>query len=133
IDFIEYKLEPHTIFFVTPGQVHFWDLTVPLEGTFIMFEPEFLHLHHPNPNFMYQFDYFHRTDTVPLLNVNDNRRVQTYQQIVSNMHDEFVEERLGYETVLSGLLQVLLTEAQRDYICVEPMTDFQNSFIISNQ
>ncbi|WP_082893539.1 AraC family ligand binding domain-containing protein [Rufibacter ruber] len=26
IDFTEYPIQPHTVFFLTPGQVHAWDL-----------------------------------------------------------------------------------------------------------
>lgn len=132
IDFVEYEVQPNTLFFISPGQVHFWDLHEPLEGIFVMFEPEFFHLHHPDPEFMYHFDYFHRTDTLPLINVPSNQ-AEKYHTLTSQMLDEFKHPRTGQKIVLSSLLQLLLTYAQRDYNGLQTESDVTRESIISNQ
>lgn len=132
IDFVEYDVRANTLFFITPGQVHFWDLTEPLEGVFVMFEPAFFHLHHPDPNFMYQFDYFHRTDTLPLIHVAPDQ-VEKYDDLAEKMLDEFYNPRAGQKTVLSGLLQLFLTYARRDYVSLEYEADMVRECIIANQ
>jgi len=132
IDFVEYEVERDTLFFITPGQVHFWNLTETLQGIFIMFEPEFIHLHHPDSNFMYQFDYFHRTDTIPFIKVTPQRG-EHYNTIMETMLDEFLVPRSGQKTMLSSLLQIFLTSAQRDYADILHNPNVVTDCIISNQ
>ena len=37
IDFNAYSIEPNTFYFISPGQVHYWNATVPIEGNILVF------------------------------------------------------------------------------------------------
>ncbi len=132
IDFKGYKVEPHTFYFITPGQIHFWNLYTPLEGVFIMFDPDFFHLRHADPNFMYQFDFFNRTDNMAMLKI-DHERVSYFNDIVETLYTEFKHPYPGQDTILSGYLQILLMQIQREYVGCRRESTRTSAAIISNQ
>lgn len=42
IDFNAYPIEPNTFYFISPGQVHYWETIVPIEGEILVFTDDFL-------------------------------------------------------------------------------------------
>ena len=42
IDFNAYPIVAGTVYFISPGQVHYWDTSVPIEGEIILFTEDFL-------------------------------------------------------------------------------------------
>ena len=132
IDFKGYEVKPHCFYFVTPGQIHFWNLTIPLEGIFIMFDPDFFHLRHADPNFMYQFDFFNRTDSSAALRINNNRATY-YNELIETLYKEFRQPHPGQDTILSGYLQVLLMQIQRDYVGFNRESTRTSPAVIANQ
>ena len=42
IDFKAYQIAAGAVYFISPGQVHYWDTSVPIAGEIILFTEEFL-------------------------------------------------------------------------------------------
>lgn len=57
VDFIDYELQPGTLFCVSPGQVHYWHVSEPVKGLAIPFLLD-LFLDHAHPRFPQDFSLF---------------------------------------------------------------------------
>jgi len=44
VDFKGYPIQPKTLYFIKPYQVHYWAIETPISGYAIIFEEEFFHL-----------------------------------------------------------------------------------------
>ena len=63
IDFQTYPIQPNTMYFVTPGQVHSWNIQEPVTGFAILFTSDFLLL---EQDFLRRFDFFHHIHSSPV-------------------------------------------------------------------
>lgn len=62
VDLVTYELQPGSVFFLAPGQVHSWQLTPDTEGTVVFFEPGFYQFRYPERDLLALpfFDSAHR-------------------------------------------------------------------------
>ncbi|MUN38879.1 helix-turn-helix domain-containing protein [Actinomadura litoris] len=42
VDFVHYQIKPPVMYFLSPGQVHFWDCETPLQGRVLVFTEDFM-------------------------------------------------------------------------------------------
>jgi len=57
IDLVTYELRPGSMFFMTPGQVHHWQLSADAQGYVVLFEAEFYLLRYPG-NRLFEYPFF---------------------------------------------------------------------------
>ncbi|WP_433259891.1 helix-turn-helix domain-containing protein [Actinosynnema sp. CS-041913] len=104
VDFEPYPIVPGTLFFLAPGQVHFWRETEQVRGRVLVFAEEFL-LDQPGgpPPF---------TGGSPELRLTGDHR-GLVEGIFDDMAREYRARASGYATMLQAYLHILLVRTQR--------------------
>lgn len=119
VDFSPYTVEPPVCFFLSPDQVHHWQLTKPLEGYALLFTEEFLGF--PSSNFVraHDFAFFHHVGQAPYLSI----RPESFAMInglLIGMTEEFNQKNARSFSVLRAYLHILLTQLHRLYVAEHP-------------
>ena len=114
IDFTAYTIQPNSLYFLTPGQVHFWEIDSSVSGIAILFKEEFFFLNQLKHDFLHQFDFYHRTDKEPVIYLCPER-VDYFEKLFESLLYEYKSREFGRSIVISSLLQLLLVQAQREY------------------
>ena len=112
IDFNAYPIGPHTFFFISPGQVHYWETTVPIEGEILIFTEDFLLLAPTDNMVLHELSFFHTVEGNPTLKLNDadHKRLISLYQVIAK---EFEINDLRTSSVLRAYLHILLVQIQR--------------------
>ncbi len=111
IDFQKYSLEPPCLFFLSPGQAHYWRLDQAPSGKIVGFKPDFLS-GHPSADVLYEFDCFHGILASPFLRISLEQH-QLLSQLLGLMEHEYLSHSPGAELNLRSCLAILLTWAKR--------------------
>jgi AraC family transcriptional regulator, transcriptional activator of pobA len=110
IDFVEYKIEPDTVFLMTPGQVHTWTLSGDIEGFVIFFTRDFYQMH-LSENSLLEFPFFHSLDASAAVRIEKNKPIQFSLQ---QMSEEYNASRPNLR-LIRAYLDVLLLEVAKYY------------------
>lgn len=111
LDFVGDEVRPHSLHFVGPGQVHYWDLEDDLQGYVVVFESQ-LFLEKADRHLMEQLDFFHPLEGVSVLNP-PAPNVEFFQHVFERLEQEYQESRFGRPFAVRSWLRILLIEAQR--------------------
>jgi AraC-like DNA-binding protein len=68
IDFKEFEVKPGTVFFMTPGQVHSWELSKDADGFVIFFTQQFYAREYPH-KMLFDFPFFNALLYNPVLSI----------------------------------------------------------------
>ncbi|WAC12427.1 helix-turn-helix domain-containing protein [Dyadobacter pollutisoli] len=111
IDYAEYELKPQSLFFISPGQLHFFEEWEHLAGGSILFTEDFFLLNHQDKDKLFELSFLDNFYANPLL------------QLAKEDFDEIrhMIELLGREkqrkdssaAICQSLLHVLLGQIQR--------------------
>ncbi|MFD2244722.1 helix-turn-helix domain-containing protein [Pontibacter ruber] len=113
VDFKEYQVEPNTVFFMAPGQVHSWQLSDDTDGFILFFTPEFYLLTYPHKK-LFSFPFFNGLLHSPVLTFGIPER-DLLLGLVGSMQHEFIQQQLLKEDVLRDYLDILLISLTRMY------------------
>lgn len=115
IDFESFNVEPNTMFFITPGQVHFWQLQGSIQGWVIKFKEEFLLLIPSEKGLIDKFDFFHNMLGSPRICLEKDQRDPLFLTI-GLMEQEYQSD--SYERIenLQCYLRIFLNQIQRIHI-----------------
>jgi AraC-like DNA-binding protein len=109
IDFREYPILPHHVFFVSPGQVHQILSGPDIKGLVILFTPEFLLKNSIREDFISNIKLFNNSDETPPLAV-EGPKLEKLTGFAGNMKDAFFSEtEMRYE-IAGAYLKLLLIE-----------------------
>ena len=124
IDFREYDIQPHHIFFVSPEQVHQISIDTPVTGYLIRFTCEFLEKYSIRQDFITNLRLFKSCDDTPPLPVRDTMKDRLLM-FCGNMVEAFQSaEEMRYETV-GAYLKLFLIECNTS-CTIHPMGNPQN-------
>ncbi|MBV7337838.1 helix-turn-helix transcriptional regulator [Chloroflexi bacterium TSY] len=115
IDFNAYPIVAGTVYFISPGQVHYWNTSVPIEGEIILFTEEFLLLAPSDYMALHEFSFFHSIEDTPALTLSVEER-KLAESLIQSIADEYQAGKFRSGSVLRAYLHILLVEMQR--ICV---------------
>lgn len=121
IDFECYRIRPKTLFFIAPGQVHYWESTESISGYAIPFEDELFHLYGTR-TFFESLDLFEVIGGTSTLYIPE-RKAETIDRIVDQIYAEYSGNQVGRKEAVASLLQLLLIQAQR---AITVSGDFQS-------
>ncbi len=130
IDFNAYPIEPNTFFFISPGQVHYWHTTKPIEGEILIFIDDFLLLAPADYMVLQEFSFFHTVESAPMLKLNRSEHLQV-APLFAAIAEEFGIHEFRSASVLRAYLHILLVQIQR--ICAKQKTNAEidhNSFAL---
>lgn len=112
IDFNAYPIEPNTFYFISPGQVHYWETTVPIEGEILVFTSDFLLLAPADYMVLHELSFFHTVEGHPTLKLDAAQQPQIVG-LLDAIAAEFKVHDFRAASVLRAYLHVLLVQIQR--------------------
>lgn len=113
IDFTEYAVQPNTIFFLSPGQVHHFDHNQAYRGVAIKMCTDFMRDEESMGNLFLKYNAFHTFDALPYYRVN-NATAAVLRALVEQMEEENgCVGQFGNIDVLKSLLRIFLVKVQR--------------------
>ncbi|MFP4290090.1 MAG: helix-turn-helix domain-containing protein [Cyclobacteriaceae bacterium] len=113
IDFQTYEVKPYTIFFLTPGQVHSWELSEDTKGFSIFFEAEFYGIHRSRGR-LRDMPFFHVLSGDPALHLSRESE-EFVEEIIEQMYEEQANARHRYAEIIRAYLELLLMRLSRFY------------------
>lgn len=113
IDFVTYEVKPCSIFFLTPGQVHSWNLSNDVKGFTIFFTPEF-YLMDGSIKKLLDIPFFHTLINQPYLYL-DCLKDHTVSQAIQHIFDENLKNEFDSHTIIRAYLDIILTRLTRHY------------------
>lgn len=112
IDFKTYAVQPCSVFFISPGQVHSLQLSEDVEGFTLFFKPSF-YLINSNPRKVLDFPFFHTLSNEPTLYLDCIN--PSLDQTLNDIYTEYHTYELGRDNVIRALIDVLLVRLSRKY------------------
>lgn len=113
IDYKEYNVEPGSIFIVSPGQVHCWDLASDTDGYVMFFKKEYFLIDF-NHDKLVKLPFFKSSYSVPCLKLENHEQV-TLSNMFSNINNEYQNHLFNYHEMIRLYLNVLFLELSRIY------------------
>jgi AraC-like DNA-binding protein len=114
IDFHAYPIQPATLYFLSPGQVHEWQMTEAVTGYIIAFTNELFSSTLQGKTTLSDLPYFYPINAHPLLYVGDEQAT-VFNTIIGRIESEYQASLVDREAMLTAFIQILLIEAKRIY------------------
>lgn len=111
IDFKTYPIRPCQLYFLTPGQVHSWQLSADAQGFNLFFEPNFFRNRFGNR--LHHYPFYHSHQHLPLLEVAQQRGL--FSELFTHAYQEYEQHRANRSDVFLSYLHILLESAARLY------------------
>jgi AraC-like DNA-binding protein len=112
LDFETFEIKPHSVFFISPGQMHAWTSTVPATGYVINFSAEFLLQMYPRPEELAEFPFFHIANADSVLYLSPNQHI-ALSPLLEEMEQEFKDSGPWHQDIIRSCLLTLLTRLRR--------------------
>lgn len=117
IDYTNYELSPQSLFFISPGQLHFFDEWEPLTGGSILFTESFFLLNHQDKDKLFELSFLDNFYANPLLKPSAENFADIRHTIDLLCREQSRNDRST--AIGQSLLHVLLAQIQR---CVDGQT-----------
>jgi len=114
IDFEAYDASPGSIFFISPGQIHFYGEDSDLDGFAVLFAEEFLSIDPLIHSFIYQLSYFNIAEKNSLRLMRDDDLAE-FKLLFRQVQIQFDTDEFGKESILRNYMQIILIKLQRLY------------------
>lgn len=112
LDFESLEVRPHSVFFISPGQVHAWTSSVPTSGYVLNFSAEFFLQMYPRAEDLAEFPFFHLAQAEPVLYLTPGQDAEL-APLLEAMHGEFVQGLPWGNDIVRSQLLILLTRLRR--------------------
>ncbi|OKL38614.1 AraC family transcriptional regulator [Pontibacter flavimaris] len=123
IDFKAYEVKPGTVFFMTPGQVHSWQLSQEADGFIIFFTQAFYTKEYPD-RLLFEFPFFNALLYNPVLSVTEAQEAALVPTLLK-LREEHQQARPMREVMLSRYLDILLIQLTRLFQPSDAQTGFK--------
>ncbi|MGL1864181.1 MAG: AraC family transcriptional regulator [Pseudodesulfovibrio sp.] len=112
IDFEHYDIEPGSLYFVSPRQLHLWLVEEELSGFIMAFSEDFLISSNYPGDSVVELEFFNSASHSPVLKVSEAHGREVQGQL-SVMQREFGERNEGYVSVLRASFHIFIVQLQR--------------------
>lgn len=112
IDFQQYHIQPHHIYYSAPGQIHSWQFGPDTDGFILQFNDSFFASMCQNPYYIREFPLFAAISTDPV-NTLDLSCCSEVAQTFSQLLTEYRRPEAFQNDLLRGLLMVILVKLSR--------------------
>lgn len=113
VDFKEYPVCGNSLFFISPGQIHFFDRQSRPEGIILHFNESFLSDEGTSENVFLKYNVFNAFDAVPYYYVSDEDAARLESVVRSMEREEGNAELFAHRDYLQYLVKLFLIEVQR--------------------
>ncbi|MBN3584007.1 helix-turn-helix domain-containing protein [Algoriphagus aestuarii] len=114
IDFRNYQVKPGTAFFLSPGQVHSWQLSEDTKGHVLFFSGSFYSAFYTQKKLM-SFTFFRANISMPFMILSQHERDELLFYF-ERIHGEFQNPGWSSHTQLASYTNLLLTNSFRYYL-----------------
>ncbi|MCZ2495176.1 helix-turn-helix domain-containing protein [Xylophilus sp. Kf1] len=112
LDFEHYAARANTVFFVSPGQLHAWESTIPPRGFVVNFSADFLVRMFPRAGDIASLPFFRIATSAPVLHLTQDQH-DDLQPLLLEIEREFRSDAEARMDVVQAYLLVLLTRLRR--------------------
>ncbi|MBO0951803.1 helix-turn-helix domain-containing protein [Fibrella forsythiae] len=112
IDFKTYPIRPNQLYFLTPGQVHSWQLSTDTQGFNLFFEPGFFQARLGNR--LHQYSFYHSHQHVPLLEIQEKQQA-LFSDLFNYAYQEYTLRQANRADVFLSFVHIILESANRQY------------------
>ncbi len=112
IDFQQYEVLPHQVYYMAPGQIHTWGFDANTEGYLVNFNESFFTSICHNPHFVREFPLFSNIGGVSV-NTLDLTCCAEVEQTFAQMLEEFEKGDDYAMDILRGMLTIVLVRLSR--------------------
>lgn len=112
IDFQDHPIGPHSLFLLSPGQVHAVRIDAPLSGFLILFTSDFLGLDATHPRLLAALPFFRAGLVNPVLSLSEPEAA-TLQHCMEHLEAEFGAMAPARHEMLRAYLQILVLTISR--------------------
>lgn len=113
IDFQQYQLQRGSLFFLKPGQTHFWKFSELPEGYIFFHTKEFFEIHFSRTR-LEQYPFYYTRNSSPILTIEGTEIEKTAKKFVE-LFKEYNEDMPYKQQKIANLLQVLYIDLSRNY------------------
>ena len=114
IDFIKYDIQPGTLFFLNPGQMHHWELSEDIQGFIFFHTQSFYDLHYVK-NRVHNFPFFYSVQNSPVLYLEE-RQNDYISKLFQQIYTENQSDSLFRNPKIISLMDLIYIESTRLYI-----------------
>jgi AraC family transcriptional regulator, transcriptional activator of pobA len=132
LDFEQFEVRDHAVFFLTPGQVHAWTSSVAPRGYVLNISTEFFARMFPRADDVAKFPFFHLTHGSPALYLTREQH-DSMLPLLQQIEQETRERETGCFDVVRSCLLILLTKLRRLYPMDEPEADAGSSHTLTRR
>ncbi|GAB3959535.1 helix-turn-helix transcriptional regulator [Spirosoma harenae] len=111
IDFRTHTVAANQLYFLTPGQVHSWELSSDIQGFNLFFDANFFRGRFGNR--LHQYPFFHSHQHQPLLEITEQQSL--FSDLLTYAYDEYEQRRTNRADVFLSYVHILLETANRLY------------------
>jgi AraC family transcriptional activator of pobA len=112
LDFAYFDVRDHSVFFLSPGQVHAWTSSVKPYGYVLNFSTDFFAQMFPRADDVARFPFFHLTRGNPALYLTREQH-DGMVPLLADMERESMDRQAGSADVVRSYLLILLTQLRR--------------------
>jgi AraC family transcriptional activator of pobA len=113
IDFQQFEIAPHQVYYMAPGQIHTWEFDANTEGYLVNFNESFFTSICHNPNFVRDFPLFSSISGVSV-NTLDLSCCAEVEETFAQMLEEFGKKDRDFTMdILRGMLTIILVRLSR--------------------
>lgn len=113
IDFDKFIIQPGSVFFMQPGQIHHWDLSDDIEGFVIFYSQEMYNLYFGQKS-IDQYSFYSSVNTIPEI-VLDNAETKAILPYFDAMILENQSDQMMKRDKIMNLLDIIHIEIARKY------------------
>jgi len=113
IDFNTYNVKPGSVFFLQPGQTHYWTFATIPEGFIFFHTQDFYELHFSKSK-LEQFPFFHSYKNTPSLRLKENE-IQEVASVFSAIKKEYQNDLLYKKQKIASLINTAYVDLARYY------------------
>jgi AraC-like DNA-binding protein len=114
-DLQSFPLEPRTVFFAAPGQVHAWQFTAPPEGEIVSFTHDFFMVNSENPGFFGRLPFLRAGATEPILRL-DAAEGARMDALFRELRLAAADPAPGRDDMVRAYLTIMLTLVRRVWL-----------------
>ena len=128
IDFNTYNIKPGSVYFLRPGQTHYWKFDSKPEG-YIFFHTQNFYEFHFSKSKLEQFPYYYSYKNTPTLHLDSNET--TYlESIFRKINDEYHKNLPYKKQKIASLINIAYIDLARHYSPFEPDKDITSATYI---
>jgi AraC-like DNA-binding protein/mannose-6-phosphate isomerase-like protein (cupin superfamily) len=105
-------VRPGTLFFASPGQVHYWKFNEPLDGEIISFTHEFFLVNAENPGLFGRLPFLHAETFDPVLHF-DPAEMERMNGLFRELRTAAADGAPGRDDMVRAYLTIMLTHTRR--------------------